>query len=115
MKDWKNTPLKARERKAIQTAVNLLKLKFPIEKVILFGSKARGSDDLYSDIDLLLVCSVPLTWQDERAVVDVLFDIGLKYDVIFSPLLATTNEWNGGIFTSFPIYREIMKDGAVVS
>lgn len=114
MKDWSKAPLEPKERNAIQSAVNLLKLKFPIDKVILFGSKARGHDDRYSDIDLLLICSTALNWKDEKAVIDLLFDTGMKYDVIFSPLFATNKEWGGGIFTSFPIYREIMKDGAIV-
>jgi len=115
MKKWSKAPIKPDERMALQAAINLLKLKFPIEKAILFGSKARGSDDQYSDIDLLLICSSPLSWKDERDVINTLFDIGLKYDVIFSPLFVTTDEWSGGVFTSFPIYREIMRDGAFIA
>lgn len=114
MKKWDNTPLKFNERKAIQKAVNTLKMKFPIERVILYGSKARGESDVYSDIDLLIICSEQISWREEKAISDLLFDIGMEYDVIFSPLFSSKDEWNGGVFTSFPIYSEIMKDGAVV-
>jgi predicted nucleotidyltransferase len=45
------------EREAIEKAVVATKAKFPVVKVILFGSKARGDDDVHSDIDLAIITS----------------------------------------------------------
>lgn len=115
MKNWMRAPLQDNERQAIQTAVRELKKQFPINQVILFGSKARSGGSRHSDIDLLLICSTPLRWREEKVVSDLLFDVGMEYDVLFSPLFTTTDEWNGGIFTSFPIFAEIVKDGAVIA
>ena len=53
--------------------------------------------------------------EEEKSIIGVLFDIGIEYDVIFSPLFASGDEWEGGIFTQFPVYEEIMKDGAIVA
>jgi predicted nucleotidyltransferase len=114
MKTLEDAPLETKEREAIAEAVNLLQVKFPVEDVILFGSKARGDDDEYSDTDLLLITSHKLHWKNKRAISDLLFDIGMKYDVIFSFLCVPVDEWNGGIFTAFPIYKEILKEGARV-
>jgi predicted nucleotidyltransferase len=114
MKSLDKTPLVKREREAIETAARLLKGRFSIENVILFGSKARGDSDVHSDIDLLLISSGGLHWRDEKAVVDALFDIGMEYDVIFSPLFASSEEWEKGLFKVFPIYEEITREGAVV-
>ena len=41
----------------------------PGARVILFGSKARGTDDAESDIDLLVLTSRELTWREREAVV----------------------------------------------
>jgi predicted nucleotidyltransferase len=112
MKTLASTALLPQEREAIAEAVNLLKTQFPIEHVILFGSKARGDDDEYSDIDLLLVTSRKLHWKEEKTIVDLLFDVGMKYDVLFSFLCVPIPDWDGGIFTEFPIYNEIMREGA---
>ena len=114
MKSFENAPLMKNERAAIEVAIRMLKSKFPIVKVILFGSKARGDHDKHSDIDLLVVASRLLHWKEEKAIVGALFDIGMAYDVIFSPLFTYADEWEKGIFTEFPVYREIMRDGAVV-
>ncbi len=45
----------------------------------------------------------------------MLFDVGMEYDVMFSPLFATQEEWKEGLFMKFPIYQEIIKYGAVVT
>ena len=115
MKDIGQAPISQKEREGISRVVRALKRHFPIEKVILFGSKARGNYDIDSDIDVLLITSRLLHWKEEKAVVEMLFDIGMEYDLIFSPLFATRDEWEGGIFTKFPIYREIIKEGAFIA
>lgn len=115
MKSLDKAPLVKRERKAVEAAARILKERFPIENVILFGSKARGDADAHSDIDLLLISSKGLHWKEEKAIVEVLFDIGMEYDVIFSPLFASSEEWHNGIFKEFPIYDQITREGAVVA
>jgi predicted nucleotidyltransferase len=115
MKSFDKAPLVKREMEAIETAARRLKDGFSIESFILFGSKARGDADAHSDIDLLLISSKGLHWRDEKAIVDSLFDIGMEYDVIFSPLFISSEEWEKGLFKAFPIYDEITREGAVVA
>ncbi len=114
MKDFKNIKLSKDERRAIKAVATMLKNRFSAKEVILFGSKARGDSDQYSDIDLLVISPNPLHWKEEKAVVEALFDTGIENDVIFSPLFILSNEWEGGIFKQFLIYQEIIKDGAIV-
>ena len=114
MKTWKKTALPKRECEAVEAAVSVLKKQFPVQRVILYGSKARGDYDEHSDIDLLLITSRSLHWKEEKAIVGILFDIGVEHDVIFSPLFASGDEWEGGIFTEFPVYQEVTRDGTIV-
>ena len=115
MKSLQQAPLLQREREAVEAAVRMLTMVFPIDHVILFGSKARGDADVYSDIDLLLLTARPLHWTEEKAIVEALFDIGMAYDVLFSPLCVSSEEWEGDLFQELPIYQEIRRDGAVVA
>jgi len=114
MKSFESASLMKNESEAIEAAIRMLKSEFSVSKVILFGSKARGDHDEHSDIDLLVVASKLLHWKEEKAIVGALFDIGMEYDVIFSPLFTSVDEWENGIFTEFPVYQEISRDGAVV-
>ena len=114
MKSFESASLMKNESEAIEAAIRMLKSEFSVSKVILFGSKARGDHDEHSDIDLLVVASKLLHWKEEKAIVGALFDIGMEYNVIFSPLFTSVDEWENGMFTKFPVYQEISRDGAVV-
>ena len=114
MKHLDKTSLTDMERRAIEAAAEGLRMKFPVDRVILFGSTARGDRDEHSDIDLLILTSRPLHWREEKTIVEILFDIGMEHDVIFSPLFASTGEWDGGLFINFPVFHEISREGALV-
>jgi predicted nucleotidyltransferase len=96
---------------AIKDARQILFSAFPVERVVLFGSKARGADDAESDIDLLVVTSRDLAWREREAVIDALYDIQLRHDVLLSPLVVSAQEWEQGLLSVLPLHREIERDG----
>ena len=114
MKNLSDIPISDRDRVAINAASQMLKTRFPaVERVILFGSKARGDDDQDSDIDLLLLTSRPIDWKEREDVIDALFDIEMVHDVQISILVKTSTEWENGICTVFPVHAEISKVGVL--
>lgn len=113
MRNIKDIKLKKSDRIAVQEAGNILRERFPVEKIILFGSKTRGDDDLESDIDLLVLTSRSLSWRERKAITYALFDVEIKYDVVISVLITSTKEWSEGPFSVLPIYDEILQYGAV--
>ncbi len=66
MKSFESVSLMKNESDAIKAAIRMLKSELSIVKIILFGSKARGDHDEYSDIDLLVVASRSLHWKEEK-------------------------------------------------
>jgi len=114
MKNLKNIRINKKDRMAINIASKRLKKTIPVERIILFGSKARGDDDSESDIDLLLLTKRLITWNERKAIIDSLYDIQLDYDVIFSPFIVPTKEWFEGTFSVMPIYNEVLREGAIV-
>ncbi len=114
MKTLADIPLKENDRRAIKQAVRVLLEKFPIEMVILFGSKARGDDDPESDIDLLLLTRRPLSWVERWQIIDALYDIQLEADVVFSTIDVVTEEWRHGIYSVLPLHDEVERDGVLV-
>jgi len=111
MKTLSDIKLKKSDREALKAASTLLRKKFPIDSIILFGSKAKGTDETESDIDLLLLTQQKLTWQERDAITDALFDIQLEYDVVISTLVVATKEWSEGIYSVLAIYDEVYKYG----
>jgi predicted nucleotidyltransferase len=104
-------PLKKNDRRAIEAAVALLLGQFPVQQVVLYGSKVSGQDTEESDIDLLVLTRYALSWQERNAITDALFDIELGYEVVISTLVVTYADWMTGPYTLLPIYREINQHG----
>jgi predicted nucleotidyltransferase len=111
MKTIDDLPITHREMLAIREASKVLREQFSATKVILFGSKARGDDDEESDIDLLILTSRPVSWDERKAINEALFDIELEHGVVISTLIATLSEWNEGVFPVLPIHQEISEHG----
>jgi len=112
MKAIEDLPLVDKDRKAIAAAVDLLRERFPVDQAILFGSKAKGTDTVESDIDLLFTTERRLSWQERDAMIDMLFDIELTHDVVISSLVVPKSEWEGD-YALLPIHAEIERTGAV--
>jgi len=113
MKTINDLRLEHREKCAISEASRVLKKKFLVEKVVLFGSKARGDDDRESDIDLLVLTSQPVSWNQRKAINNALYEIQMTHDVIISPLITTVEEWNEGTFSVLPVHEEISNQGVI--
>lgn len=101
MKTLDDLALKDNEREAIRA----------VKEVILFGSKARGDDDLESDIDLLLLPTRPIHWKERHSIVEALFDIEMKYDVVISIIVNSVNDWQTGLSSLLSIREEINQEG----
>ena len=114
MKTIDDLSLNDNEKKAIKEATKLLKKRFPVREVILFGSKARGDSDKESDIDLLLLTSKPLHWKVRHSIIEALFDLEMKHDVVISIVVNTVYDWQDGICTVLPIHEEINREGVTI-
>ncbi|MBW1997537.1 MAG: nucleotidyltransferase domain-containing protein [Deltaproteobacteria bacterium] len=114
MKSIDDLSLRENEKKAIREATRILKERFPVREVILFGSKARGDSSEESDIDLLLLTSEPLHWKMRHAIIEALFDVEMKHNVVISIVVNTVFDWNEGICTVLPIHEEIDREGVAV-
>jgi predicted nucleotidyltransferase len=114
VKTLEDLALKNNEKQAIREATRMLKQRFPVKDVILFGSKARGDDDPESDIDLLLLTTRPIHWKERHSIIEALFDIEMKYDVVISIIVNPVNEWQTGLSSLLPIHEEINREGVTV-
>ena len=74
--EFDQLPLAANDRAAVLEAAECLAALLPVERVVLYGSKARGDDRPDSDIDLLILTSRPLTVAEGFQVTNLLRPAG---------------------------------------
>jgi len=83
----------------------------PDEKVILFGSQARGDARPDSDWDLLVLLN-----KEKRDFIEdygkyayPFTELGWDYGIAINPVLYTQSQWSEGKI--FPFYKNVMQEG----
>jgi predicted nucleotidyltransferase len=70
----------------LRLATDRLVVQFHPQRVILFGSQARGTADARSDVDLLVICRFDAEWESRRTLMiamdRALKGLGMARDVI---------------------------------
>ena len=96
--------------KEIQTLKRKL---LPNEKLILFGSQARGDAREDSDWDLLMLLDKEkITFEDENTYAYPFTDMGWNYGTYVSVKLYTNKEWEERNFT--PFFYNVQQDGILI-
>jgi predicted nucleotidyltransferase len=94
--------------KEIQT---LKRQILPNEKVILFGSQARGDAHEDSDWDLLVLLNKEKSnfIEDNDNYTYPFTELGWNYGVAINSILYTIEQWEQG--KSFPFYKNVIREG----
>jgi predicted nucleotidyltransferase len=85
--------------------------KFDIEKIILFGSQARGSANKYSDVDLLLIAKVE--YDRFNMMTDILRALG-RMNYAFEVMILTSEEFERHKNIPGTVARYAFKEGKVL-
>ena len=86
----------------------------PDATIILYGSFARGEENVESDIDILILLEKDkITWEDEKEISFLLYDIEFETGKIISPLILSKKEWKIKHRIT-PFYENVSKEGVVL-
>jgi predicted nucleotidyltransferase len=106
-----NDAVKSSTDARIDEMVRRIVASFSPEKVILFGSHARGEAGADSDVDLLVVLSGPLKKREKRlAIRTALHGMGTAKDVV----VVTPEEMNAQKDLAGSIVRPALLEGRVL-
>jgi len=84
-----------------------------IVRIVLYGSAARGTSSEDSDIDIALLVNGSMDSEMEDKLSDVIVDMNLKYDKVFSVIdieFEKFRKW-GNVM---PFYQNINREGIVL-
>ena len=114
MKTLESAKLGQKEQCSILKASQALKSDLPVTRVILFGSRARGTGGPDSDIDLLVLTSCPVSSKLRAAISDRLADVNLRNDVLLTSVVVSEQDWSSGLIHYMLIHSEVERDGCEV-
>lgn len=99
------------DRRTIEEVAAALTEVWPVDSVVLYGSKARGDDTPESDIDLLVLTSRPLTADETGRMRAAVRRIGLRLGTWPELFIRTSDDWWRGVYQAAPIRKEIDAEG----
>jgi len=76
----------------------------------IFGSRARGDEQEYSDMDVFIeVPSLPKEMKEK--IFEIVWEVGFENFIVISPLIFTKEEIENTPLKSSPIVKNISKEG----
>ena len=85
----------------------------PIIDFRVFGSRARGKADEYSDMDVFIEVE-QLDKQLKQKIKSIVWDISFKYSIYISPLIFTRYEIEDSPLRASPLVKNIEEEGVRV-
>jgi len=81
-----------------------------VVNLFVFGSRARGDQDEYSDLDVSIEVAT-INKELKEKVFDIVWEVGFENFVVISPLVFTSNEIKNSPLRSAQIVKNILEDG----
>ena len=79
----------------------------------VFGSRARGSEDEYSDMDVFIEVE-SLNKKLKEKISEIIWAVCFENFIVISPLIFTKEEIENSHLRSSPIVKNIREEGVVV-
>ncbi|MFP3870554.1 MAG: nucleotidyltransferase family protein [Syntrophobacteria bacterium] len=105
--------LKANEKEALAELGSILKERFSVVDLWLFGSKARGVASGESDLDVMIVLEKS-TPEIQSTIDDLVFELNLAHDCLISSVVFSKEELEAGPLSESPLYRTVINEGVRV-
>jgi predicted nucleotidyltransferase len=108
--------LTTQEHHAIESFISRLRERFPerILQTILFGSKARGDSQPWSDIDILIIVSEE-DWPLRQEISTLAARVSLEHDVLIGPRVIGQERWERMKQRRFGLYQNIVAEGILLT
>lgn len=97
--------------KVLKRIIGVVNNNAPDSELFLFGSRARGTNNNYSDWDLLILLNTDAISLDfETKFMDAFYEIEIETGEVISPFIYTKKDWMIKHQAS-ALYENILKDG----
>jgi predicted nucleotidyltransferase len=91
--------MKVAERRILETFKAKLANRLNVSEIILFGSRARGDADEFSDMDVIVVLAGAADDHSRDVVSDCAWEAGLEAGIVVVPIVFSRSEWSSARFS----------------
>ena len=110
-KEISELTLDPNERTALEKLKSGLEKKFPGSEIVLYGSRARGEGDKFSDLDILIIIDSSVNRDMRETITAITYPLELEYDVVFGKIIENRSDWDSQRSRSTPLHLNIDREG----
>jgi len=99
-----------KEKIVLDKFKNLLLEKISVHYMVLFGSRARGNADEYSDMDVIVITD-NLSKEIEDYISDCAWEAGIDAGIVVCPISYSRNEWESRLIQQSMFAESVREDG----
>jgi predicted nucleotidyltransferase len=86
----------------------------PDADVILYGSRARGDAEEYSDYDILILTNGPISMSLKEKFYDYTLPIELETGAVLTLMTYNRQQWDTPLYRAMPFHKNVDRDGVIL-
>ena len=93
---------------------NAIRRVVPDADVILYGSRARGDTNEYSDYDILIIVDGSVDMALEERILDKIYPLELETCQVLTFIVYSRRDWNSPLYQVMPLHKNVDRDGVIL-
>jgi predicted nucleotidyltransferase len=102
------------DKSVLNMCKTAVKKVVPDADIVLFGSRARGDAQEYSDYDILILVDEKSDLKLNERILDQIYPIELETEAMISFVVQNRSVWNSPLSQAMPFHKNIDKEGIAV-
>ena len=86
----------------------------PDADVILYGSRARGDADEYSDYDILIIADGPVDMALKEKILDNVYPLELETGAVLTLFTYSKQQWDSPLYHAMPFHKNVDREGVLL-
>jgi len=86
----------------------------PDADVILYGSRARGDADKYSDYDILIIVNGQVNMALEKKIHENVYPLELETCEVLTLIVYSKQQWDSPLYRAMPFHKNVDLEGVVL-
>jgi predicted nucleotidyltransferase len=109
--DWK--PVNS-EIELLKSCKKAIRQVVPDADVILYGSRARGDADEYSDYDILILVNGSADIPVHKKMIESIYPLELDTGAVLTLAIYNRQQWDTPLYRAMPFHENIDRDGVIL-